>query len=69
MNYNPNTANDTLAIKYHRPQIKNACSGCLQFAFLHVIAQITVHNFVSNIFCFTIKNIPPDTTAFFTDAI
>ena len=50
INYNPNTANDTLAIRYHRVQIKNACSSCLQFAFLHVIAQITLHNFVSNIF-------------------
>jgi hypothetical protein len=35
------------------------CNCCSQFAYHHVIAQITVSHFVSIIFCFIIKKPPP----------
>ena len=35
------------------------CNCCSQFAYHHVIAQITVSHFVSIIFCFIMKKAPP----------
>jgi hypothetical protein len=35
------------------------CYCCLHFAYHHVIAQITVSDFVSIIFCFIMKNSTP----------